>query len=408
MTEPQSVQSNVETDDLSVSRLLAIGLTTRLLLDTGIQLFFPFLPTIADGLNTTAVVLGRLVSVRSSTGLLSPLFGVLADRRGYRPVMRLGLLLAGIGYLLVGVSSNLWTAAVGMFLAGVGTFAFVPTIQAYLSARLPYHRRARGIGVLEYAWALAGILGLSLIGLLIEATSWRVPLYLIGGGLLATAVLYSALPSAQTQPVQTASRSTQTRFSPRRLRAFFQLGSNQRSAWMVIAGQGLIMGAAMHLFINYGSWLEADYALSPGALGRVALILGVADLGGSGLVSLAVDWFGKRRSVFVGTAVAAAGFLLLPWLNTSLATAVVGLVLVRFAFEFSVVSNMALLSEQSPTMRGKLMTLGAASALLGSTIAGLTGPLAFARFDLWGLSLAPAALMLLVTLLYGRFVTEQS
>lgn len=63
--------------------------------------------------------------------------------------MRLGLLLAALGYLVVGLSTSLGLAAVGMVIGGLGTFAFVPTLQAYLSTRLPFNKRARGLGTLD-------------------------------------------------------------------------------------------------------------------------------------------------------------------------------------------------------------------------------------------------------------------
>ena len=82
-------------------------------------------------------------------------FGALADRRGYRDVMQIGLFLNALGYFIVGSSINVWMAAIGMMLGGLGHFVFGPTLQAYLSARLPYAQRARGLGILEYSWALA-------------------------------------------------------------------------------------------------------------------------------------------------------------------------------------------------------------------------------------------------------------
>ncbi len=127
----ESDNDNIEeSPEISVNQLILIGLLTRLVTDTAVQIFFPFLPVIAEGLRTTSVTAGRLVSLRSATGLLAPLFGYQAYLRGYRTVMRFGLLLAAIGYLLLGLSSNIWLAAVGMLLGGLGTFSFVPILQA--------------------------------------------------------------------------------------------------------------------------------------------------------------------------------------------------------------------------------------------------------------------------------------
>lgn len=392
-----------EVAPLSVGRLIWIGLATRLFTDSAVQLFFPFLPVIAVGLGTTSVVVGRLVSLRSATGLLSPYFGAMADRHGYRVVMRWGLLLAAVGYAIVGLSQGIGLAAVGMVVAGLGTFAFVPTIQAYLSSILPYARRARGLGMLEFAWAFSGIAGLSLLGLLIEATNWRAPFFVLSVCLLVAAVAYGWLPTARGGQVTV---SHPTAASDVDL-GFFDLGGNGRSAWGTIISGGAITFGAMNLFISYGVWLEVEYGLGPAALGQVAFLLGAADLCGSVLVSLGSDRIGKRRSVLIGTALAALGFVVLPWFNSGEALVLVGLLGVRFAFEFAVVSNMALLSEQVPEARGKLFTLGAAASLIGATLAGFTGPWAYSVFGVQGLSLVSGLAMGFALLVVARTVREQ-
>ncbi|VAW34998.1 hypothetical protein MNBD_CHLOROFLEXI01-729 [hydrothermal vent metagenome] len=398
---------NDESEDqaeISVNRLIVIGLITRLVTDTAVQLFFPFLPVIAEGWRTTNIAAGRLVSLRSAMGLLSPLFGVMADQRGYRFTMRLGLLLGALGYLVVGLSTNLWLAAIGMVLGGLGTFSFVPTLQAYLSIRLPFNRRARGLGMLEYSWALSGIFGLYLIGLLIEAYGWRVPLFLLSGLLLVAFLWYGRLPTARQQ---TETKRHKQTLSWNTVRKFFELGQNRRSAWAVLAVATCNMLAAVNIFLSYGTWLTQEYQLDAARLGGVALILGIADLCGSVLMSLIGDKIGLRRSVLSGTVLATLGYGLLPFFNQGLVLAVVGLILSRFAFEFTVVGVIALVSEQAPDYRGKMMTLAAAAALLGSTAAGFIGPWMYETYGVSGLSLVSVSVMLM-SLLLLLFVRERA
>jgi predicted MFS family arabinose efflux permease len=391
--------------DISVNRLIIIGLVTRLVTDTAVQIFFPFLPVFAAGLRTTTVAAGRLVSLRSAMGLLSPAFGALADQRGYRFTMRLGLLLGAIGYFIVGLSSSLGLAALGMVLGGLGTFSFVPTLQAYLSARLPFHRRARGLGTLEYAWALAGIIGLYLAGLLIEAYSWRVPMFILGGLMLVAFVWYGRLPAARQANKTKPAMPT---FSWKTARDFFDLGDNWRSAWAVLVVAGMNMMAAMVIFLNYGTWLAREYSLGAAWLGTVALILGLADLTGSVLVSLIGDKLGLRRSVYGGIILVIIGYALLPVFNQGIVLAVVGLIIARFAFEFTVVGLIALVSEQAPAYRGKIMTMAAAAVLLGSTLAGLFGPWVYDQFGVLGLAVASAGVMAVSLLLLHFWVQDRA
>ncbi len=380
-------------DDISVKRLIGIGLLTRLLIDTAVQMFFPFLPIIAEGMGTTTILLGRLVSLRSAMGLFAPLFGVMADRHGYRAAMRLGLFLAALGYGIIAASSAMWMVAIGMILAGLGTFSFVPTLQAYVSARLPYQKRAQGMGILEYSWALSGIFGLFLVGQLIELSSWRVPLYLIAGGLFVTAFLYGRLPSTTAQrKAKISTKPTQTIWQI--IRSFFVFAENKRSTWGVLSVAFLVMLAAMTIFINYGTWLTQDYGVEAAGLGTIALVIGLADLSGSVLASLTGDRLGKRRSLIFGTLFSAMAYFSLPFFDVGLVTAVIGLILTRIFFEYGIVNLIALASEQIPSQRGKVMSMTTAFALLGSTLAGFISPTIYATYGLRVITFVPVIAMI--------------
>lgn len=385
--------------------LLGAGLLTRLLIDTGTQMFFPFLPIIAEGLGISTVTLGRLVSLRSLTGLFAPASAPAVNLRGYRYVLRLGLLVAGVGYLLIGLSSSLWLVAPGMVLAGLGSYTFVPTLQAYLSAYLPYGRRARGLGFVELGWALSGIVGLFLVGEIIALTSWRVPFVGLGVALIVTGLLYSLLPAAHgSGSEQETAEALPLR---QRLLAYTYLGERQRSAWAAILTNGLIIFSALHLFISYGTWLSDQFGLGAAELGRVALLLGLADLSGASLVTLASDRFGKRRGFLLGAAAGVVAYLLLPYLGSqTLALAVAGLVLARFLFEFTLVGLIPLLSEQDPAQRNKVLALGTTASLLGGALAGWTGPWAYEQFGLVGLAVPSAVLMFLAGLIMATLVRE--
>ena len=393
-------------DDISVKKLIGIGLITRLLIDTAVQMFFPFLPIIAEGMGTTTVTLGRLVSLRSSMGLLAPLFGVMADRRGYRLTMRLGLLLGAIGYTIVASSNSVWLAAIGMIFGGLGTFSFVPTLQAYVSTRLSYRQRAKGLGILEYSWALSGIIGLFLVGRLIAATNWRVPLYIIAVGMFIAAILYGRLPSAKEARDTKLEKSKLNAWQ--QFTSFFVFKENQRSTWSVLFVAFLIMLGAMTIFINYGTWLAADYSADAATLGTIALIIGLADLSGSVLASTTGDRVGKRRSLFIGLAGSAITYFCLPFFDVGLVTAVFGLLLTRIAFEYGVVNILALASEQVPSERGKVMSMAAAAALLGSTIAGFFSPTIFENYGLRIITFIPVIAMIIGLITVYFFVDGQT
>ena len=403
----KSAKISPQQERFSVNQLVGIGVFTRLLIDTGVQVFFPFLKVMADGIGITTVEMGRLISLRSAMGLLAPVFGTIAQRKGNRFVMRFGLLTASFGYLLLGLSTNLWTAAFGIVLSAIGSFAFLPTLQAYLSARLPYGKRARGLGIVEYAWALSGIVGLFFVGQLIAVTDWRVPMFILSGGLFFWYVFYYWLPTSDVDWAPPEIQDGPTKRSRRqRIRKFFDMGINRRSAWANLTVNGLAMFSAMTLFVTYGVWLESEYQLGPSILGIVALVLGVSDLIGSILVSAISDRIGKRRSVILGGIVAAIGFMVLPWFNVGLVPAVIGIVLARGAFEFTIVSNIPLMSEQVPEQRGKMMGAGTAFGLFGTSLAGVTGPWVYDLYGVLGVGITAAITMTLMVMVTWIFVRE--
>ncbi len=397
------------TDDFSFARLMTISLGARLMVDASFQIFSPFLPVIAQGLNTSVVSLGRLVSLRSLMGLLSPVFGSIADRSGYRRVLRFALWVGALGLLLIGISVNLWIAAVGMVLSGIGMSGFTPTLQAYISGRLPYAQRARGIGILEYSWAITGIVSLLLIGWLIAATSWRAPFMLLAAGMAIMGFVFGMLPSARREGKE-GPPSAETESAPLTERAagFFRLQGNARSAYadMLVGSLGFFAG--MQIMITYGAWLASEYGLGPAQLGAVAVVLGLFDLAASVSVSLFTDRLGKRRSVTIGVAGSLIGYLFLPFFNSTLILAVLGIALARGSFEFGVVSNFSLLSEQVPAQRGKVMTLGAAIGLSGATIASLTGPALYVSHGVPGLAAVSAAATVVALVILLLVVREGS
>ncbi len=385
---------DVTQKDISFARLMGVSISSKLLIDTAVQIFNPFLPIIAAGLNTDVVTMGRLLSLRSLMGLSSPFFGVTADRRGFRLIIRLGLLVAAVGMFIMGLSTGVWMAAVAMVVMGIGVAAFVPTLQAYVSGRLPYHQRARGLGIVEYSWALTGIFGLSLAGLIIAWTNWRVPMFLLGAGMLVMWAVFARMPSARGAVASQPGASDERRpFHIGAIPAFFAMGANARSTYFTILTGALTYFAGMQIMIIYGVWLNDDFGLGPGQLGVVALIFGFFDLAASVSVSLFTDRIGKKRSVIIGGATAFVWYFLIPWAGSTLTLAVLALAVARMGFEFSIVSYFPLLSEQTPEQRGKVMTLGSAAGLLFATAAGFTSPWLYTQYGIGG----PAALSMLST-----------
>ena len=378
----------------------------KLLVDIGNQIFNPFLPIIAAGLGVSVVTMGQWVGLRSAMGIFAPFSGAIADRHGYRLVIRATLLANAAGFLLLAFSTAPWMVVVGMMLAGLGIGVFVPNLQAYVSSKLPYGLRARGMGMIEYSWALTGIAGLSLVGLLIAATSWRTPFMLLAVGMVVMSFAFGALPDIPRQPTTPVAAKPAARW--RQALALFNLRTNQRSAYATILTGALSYFAAMQIMIAHGAWLAEQYGLGPAELGFVAFLFGWFDLAASVSVSLFTDRIGKRRSVLIGIIGSLIGYALMPAFNTGVTLAVVSIAFARMCFEFNIVSHFPLLSEQVPTQRGQAMALGSAAVLIAGTAAGFSGPWLLVTLGVPALAWSSGAAVAVALAVVFFFVREQS
>lgn len=404
---PHSQESHLFGTD-SMRRLSAVGITIRLFVDTGVQIFAPFLSVIAAGLGISIIALGALNSLRSLMGLAGPGFGSLTDNIGYRNVLRLQLLLGSAGMFLFSFSQNIFTLLVAVIIMGLGLLSFAAILQAYMSAFIPYQNRARGLGSVELAWALAGIIGLSISGLLIQRFDWRAPFWFLGTGLLIAFFFVGKLPGTDraSGDVKVTVRIPDRHQLAQKLRDLVRIDHNVQSAWGAILVSGLLVFAMVNLGMTYGAWFDREYGLNAAQLGLVALVLGLADLAAIVFVTLSGDRIGKHRLVLASTICSVFAYLLLPMLNAYFFAAIGGLILARLTFEAGMVGNISLLSEQVPSQRAKVLTLSSACVTIGVALGNLTGPMSYSTWGVSTVGLISALAAILASVILFRWVTE--
>ncbi len=390
---------------VSLGRIVGLPLVTRILTDTGFQIFFPFMSIWAQGLGVSTLQMGRILGLRNLTGLVSPLGGALADQYGYRRFLRAEILLIAIGQLLFAYGRIFPLQVAGLMLSGVASFAFIPTLQAYISTRLPYAIRARGMGMMEYAWALAGIVGVFSAGWIIERINWQSPFLILSIGLIVASYLFRTLPG-RTSGDGRAQPSVALSWLPAARQWLIEAGIGSGSARTTILMAALISYGLMNIVFVFGDWLSTEYSASASQLGTVALVMGVADLGGSVIVTLFTDRIGKKRAVLGGSLLSCVVFLVLPALNISLISSVAGLMLMRFVHEFAIVSFFVFASEQAPRRRGSMLSLTGAFSFMGGSLSGFTGPWLYQRMGIRGPCLASALSVVLIPLLGILFLRE--
>ncbi len=345
-----------------------VGVATfsRLLFNTARRFPYPFAPALSRGLGVPLTDITALIAVNLATGLLSPIFGPFSDRWGYRTMMLVALGMLALGMLAAGVLPYYWVVMLALFLAGLGKSIFDPAVQAYMGRIVPYHHRARVIGVLEFGWSGSSLIGIPVMGLLIDRVGWQSPFWVLGLlSLLALGALALLIPAENHQ----IARIT----PPVRLAETWQQLRGQPTALGLLAFSFLIGIANDNFFVIYGVWLEGAFQLSMLALGAATMVIGLAELLGESLTVTLADRLGLRRSIMTGLLICCFSYLLLPTLGQTLPLALVSLFILFVSFEFAVVTSISLATEVMPNARATMMAAYMASMSLGRVIGALVG-----------------------------------
>lgn len=347
---------------------LAMFLTARTVLNTGFRIVYPFLPVLSRGLGVTPEAITLGITLRSFLGLFSPIIGSLADGWGRKRSMLTGMLIFCAGMLLVYLSPTYPALIAALLMTTLSKIIFDPAVYAYLGDRVDYKRRGLAVGITEFGWSGAFLVGIPIVGFLIERLGWKAPfpfLALVAVGIFV--LLWKQLPNDDRAVIR---RSTN-------LGKGFQVILRDYSAIAALVIGFLITCSNEIINVVFGTWMENAFAMRVAALGLASAVIGIAELAGEGVVAGFVDRLGKRKSVGVGLVLYCIGCLLLPLMGFSEIGALFGLFVFFLTFEFTLVSTLPLMTELVPEARATLMATTAASHSLGRMIGSLIGPILF-------------------------------
>ncbi len=341
----------------------------RLAFNTMYRMIYPFLSYFVEGLGVDLRTISYAITARSLTGLVGPLLASVADIRGRKTGMLIGTLTFTLAICLV----VFWPTFIAFFLAisfsFIGYLLFVPSLQAYLGDQVPYEKRARALGITEFAWSISAIVGIPLAGMLIARRGWLAPFPLIAllGGVSFITLAWMLPKDPQTQGVNTGVLVN--------LRKVF----TYPPAIAALVMAGFYSAANETITLVYGIWVEQAFALSIASLSATALAIGISELGGETLVTLFTDKLGKRRAIAVGIIGNCLAALALPFLGHWLLGAIISLFLFYFTFEFTVVSGIPMMTEVLPSARATMMASHMAFIAIGRSLGDLLAPTLFTQ-----------------------------
>ena len=334
---------------------------TRTVLNTMHRMVYPFLPAIGRGLGVDLAALSLALTLRSLIGVFGPVMASVADSRGRKAGMLLGLVMFTLGVTLVAIWPIYPVFLLTLSLALLGKYIFDPAMQAYLGDRVLYQRRGLVLAVTELGWSSSFIAGVPIMGLLITRFGWSGPFPVLALlGLLVVGLLGWMLPR---DPAPADGRPG--------MLANFRSVLNYRPALMGL-WMGLLLSAANEVVnLVFGVWMEDAFGLKIAALGAASAVIGLSELGGESLAGGLTDRLGKPLALSAGILLNCLAALALPFMGQTLFGALAGLFLFYITFEFTLVSSIPLMTEILPSARATLMAGNVAALSLGRALGAL-------------------------------------
>jgi MFS transporter, DHA1 family, inner membrane transport protein len=354
---------------------------SRLLMNTARRFVYAYVPVLSRGLGVPITSITSLIAFNQGTSVLGVVFGPLGDRFGYKLMVLAGLMCLTSGMLAVGIIPLYATLAIAMLLAGLGKSILDPAIQAYVGQRVAYEKRGLTMGLLEISWAGSTLVGIPVVGILIQKAGWQAPFLAIGVfSLICLVMIWFIFPKdrrdlSQSQKAESHIFSHLNKLLRNRVTLSFILFSM------------LIAIANDNIFVVYGVWMESTFNLSIVALGLSTTVIGVAELIGEGFTAFFSDRIGLKKAIFIGLTISALSFGLLPFAGKSLPLALTAIFVIFLSFEFTIVTSLGLASELAPESRGAMMSSFHAAAGIGRVFGASMGGFIWKNAGLIGISI---------------------
>jgi MFS family permease len=258
----------------------------------------------------------HLGAAEASTGWLStgfslmqlgfaPVWGVLSDRIGRRPVLLLSIAMTGVAFLGYALAPTFAWLLVSRLFAGAAT-ANIAIAQAYVADVTTPEGRAKGMGVIGAAFGLGFVFGPAL-------GAWLSGYSLAWPGLAAAGLSAVNLVGAWILLPEPAARSQAGAELKHRMGALLDALTRPGIRRLLVIFF-LVTGAFSAMEATYAFLAEAYYGLDHRGVMLSFLVIGVlVVIVQGGLIGPLTRALGEQRLLVVGAALQAGSFLWLPF-----------------------------------------------------------------------------------------------
>lgn len=356
--------------EISSSKLnLRVSLFTlaRLFVATSFRMVYPFIAVFAAGLKVPITTISLAMAVSMAASAVVPFLAPIADRRGRKTGMLIGMGIFLAGTLAASLFPHIITFFFTILLCNLGNNLLISAIQAYLGDHVAYQKRGLYLAISELSWALSFIVMVPLAGLVLGKSNWNAPFFwLTGIGALMMVVLWLAVPA--DRPLENEP-----------LTIFKDIRTVLSSTPAVI---GMAMGTAFIIgneLVNvvFGVWMQDSFGLEIAALGVASMVIGFSELGGEGLAALLADRVGKERLMAISFMLNGLWVISLPRLGQSQAGAFVWLFVFYLTFEIGIVIALPVMTEVVPQARATMMALFIAALSIGRALGDVVAPILY-------------------------------
>ena len=287
---------------------IGILLFTLVIVMMGFGLVIPIFPFYIEEFGASGSALGFLMAIFALMQFIfSPIWGVLSDRFGRKPIILIGVFGYAISMLLFGLATKLWMLFFARALAGILSSATMPTAMAFIGDSTDEENRGGGMGMMGAAMGVGMVIGPGIGGWLAE-DSLSLPFFIAAGlSLLALIFVYLLLPESLSKE----NRSESSKIN---------MASEFKLMWQSLFGP-LSFLLILAFFVSFGlTNFEGVFGLyaahrfdfGPREVGSLLTVVGVVSALAQGALTgpLSKKW-GEEKIIKVTVFGSAIGFILM-------------------------------------------------------------------------------------------------
>ncbi len=234
----------------------------------------------------------------------APAIGNLSDRFGRRPVLLTSLAVLGVDYLITALAPTIFWLFIARLLSGMAGAAY-PTANAYIADVSPPEKRAANFGLVGAAFGIGFVIGPAIGGVLGQYGT-RLPFY-VSAAIAFCNALYGFIVLKESLAFDNRRKFEWWRANP--LGALFAL---RRFPAMLGLFSVIVLMRLAHdanpVIWTYYTMLKFNW--SPAQVGYSLMVVGaMMTLVYSFLTRIIIPRIGESRSVFLGLACGAIGFM---------------------------------------------------------------------------------------------------